>query len=220
MLTSKFMLYTTVLSLVISIYPIYYFYEFKSPGNFGIMMKPTLSYDLKAPGVKKAIVFFFIKLAIVFTSWFFIYTLLLSPSRIIDRPLTNFITKSVVKSINFLSPSTSTISWTGDNDRNYLIRNNIKVFGIFDVCNGIDLIFTYVSVLFLLPYPLLRKIIFSLGGIVVIISANIIRVVALYFIYVSEKNVFDFSHHYLFTIFIDILIFCGWLMFINTKRVI
>ena len=183
----------------------------------------NLKLNTALPNNKKAIIKFFIRLSVLFTVWFFVYALFLGPARVIDKPVTDIITIAVVKCINFLSPSTQPISWSNDpsmEGRNFLIQQNSRVFGIWDVCNGVDLMFIYISIIVLLPYPAKRKIIFSIGGILAIILGNIIRVCALYFIYVYQKSAFDFSHHYLFTILMYVLIFYGWLLFIKKKKAI
>lgn len=167
---------------------------------------------------KKGAVSFFLRLLLLFSLWFVIYNIILKPDRIIDRPVTNFITASVAVLINNISPPEAQVTWMEDKQaggRDYLMREGKKVFGIYDVCNGIDLMFIYVGILFLLPYSLKRKIIFSIGGIIAIILANIIRVFLLYYIYKDYRSMFDVSHHYLFTLLIYVLIFYGWLLFIK-----
>ena len=177
-----------------------------------------LKFNSTAPGYNKQILSFFIKLFILVSVWFVCYNLILMPGRIIDRPVTNFISAAVVKCINFISPSTPTISRieSADKPSCYLVQNGKQVFGIWDVCNGIDLMFIYVGIVVLLPYPARRKIIFSIGGIIAIVLANIIRICSLYLIYVHYKSAFDFSHHYLFTLIMYVVIFYGWLLY--TKK--
>lgn len=173
------------------------------------------------PGNKKIIVQFFIKLFLLFSAWFFIYNLFIGPSLVLDKPLTNIITKMVVSLINFLSPGTSPVSWSESTTTygNYIMQNNVRILNVGHKCNGVDLIFTFISIIVLLPYPnpLKRKLIFCIAGIVAITLANVIRVAALYYIYIYKKSAFDFSHHYLFTILMYVLIFYGWLRFIRNK---
>lgn len=171
------------------------------------------------PLFNKQITGFFIRLFILFTVWFVCYNVVLKPSRIIDRPLTNFLTASVVKIINTFPYKTVT-TWEADRYRNcaYMVQNNQSIFDIFDVCNGIDLMFIYVGIIMLLPYQLKRKIIFSIGGILAIILFNIIRITSLYYIYIYQNAAFDFSHHYLFTLLMYVLIVYGWLSFIKKGR--
>lgn len=174
------------------------------------------------PENKKLIVSFFIKLSLLFSIWFFSYTLFIGPSLIIDQPLTDFITMSVVKLVNFITPSDKPLSWDvstisyGD----YLWQDGKRILNVGHKCNGIDLMFTYISIIVLLPYPnpFKRKLLFCIGGIVAITLANIIRISALYYIHTHQKAAFDFSHHYLFTILMYVLIFYGWLLFIKNKQ--
>lgn len=167
----------------------------------------------------KDVRWFFIKLAILGSVWFVSYHLVLKPGRTIDRPLTNFLTASVSKAVNVFTPSQAVL-WMESPDKtkgcSYLTRNGKKVFGIWDVCNGIDLMFIYTGIVVLLPYPARRKILFSVVGIIAIILANIVRITSLYYIFYYHPKAFDFSHHYLFTILMYILIFYGWLLY--TKR--
>jgi exosortase/archaeosortase family protein len=185
------------------------------------MLPGNLKYDRTQPIFNKKVIAFFIKLFVLFSLWFVCYTLLLRPGRILDRPLTNFLTSAVVKSINTISPSTSPISWIENTAKPcaQLTKNNVAVFDIYDVCNGIDLMFIYVGVLFLLPYPLKRKIIFSVCGIAAIILLNIIRISSLYYIYIYQRSVFDFSHHYIFTLLMYVLIFYAWLLFVKKSKI-
>jgi exosortase/archaeosortase family protein len=167
---------------------------------------------------KKGAVSFFLRLLLLFSLWFIIYNIILKPDRIIDRPVTNFITASVVVMINSISSPAEQVTWIEDSNaasRDIIVKNGQKVFGIHDICNGIDLMFIYVGILFLLPYSLKRKLIFSAVGILAIILANILRVFFLYYIYRDYRSMFDVSHHYLFTLLIYALIFFGWLLFIK-----
>jgi exosortase/archaeosortase family protein len=180
----------------------------------------NLTYDINAPAVRKLIVVFFLKLVVVFTAWYLFYNFVIGPGRIIDRPLTNILTAASAKCLNFLTPTSQHFSWVQNHDNrgSSILLNNHSVLGVADNCNGVQLIFTYLSLIFLLPFPLKRKIIFTIGGIFAISIANIIRICILYFIYTYKRVAFDFSHHYLFTILMDILIFYGWLLFIKNKK--
>jgi exosortase/archaeosortase family protein len=170
------------------------------------------------PVFNKKVTYFFIKLFVLFSLWFVCYSLILLPGRKIDKPITNFITAGVTKSINLLS--NEQVGWIEDPSRpcTHLTKNGIAVFDIFDICNGIDLMFIYVGVLLLLPYPLKRKILFSVGGVFAIILLNIVRICSLYFIYVHQRSAFDFSHHYLFTLLMYVLIFYGWWLFVKKSK--
>jgi len=194
----------------------------KSSKRLQVKMKlQNIKIYAALPDNRKIVVQFFLKLFLLFTAWFFAYTLFIGPSLILDSPLTNFITISVVKLINFLTPSPTPVVWdvSAVSYGDYIMQNGVRILNVGHKCNGIDLMFTYISIIVLLPYPnpLKRKILFCIGGIIAITLANIIRVSALYYIHVYQKAAFDFSHHYLFTILMYVLIFYGWLLFIKNK---
>lgn len=181
--------------------------------------KQKKAFSLRSLLTENDITSFFIRLLVLVSLWFVLYHVILKPKRIIDRPLTNFISMSVSKAINAFTPDHQ-IAWRDDSEngrRAYLTKNGLDYFGIYDVCNGIDLMFIYVGIISLLPFAIRRKILFSLAGIAIIVLANIIRVTALYYIYIYYNPAFEFSHHYVFTILMYILIFYGWILFIKKK---
>ncbi|MFT3682714.1 MAG: exosortase/archaeosortase family protein [Ferruginibacter sp.] len=189
------------------------------------MKEEGLKKGLLNTSYNKQIRWFFIKLAILGSLWFVSYHLILKPGRIIDRPLTNFLTAVSTKCINLISPGSAELTWKENKAKDcaYLLQNGKQVFGIWDACNGIDLMYIYVGVILLLPYPAKRKAVFGIVGVLVIVFANVIRICSLYFISIYQRSIFDFSHHYLFTILMYILIFYGWLLyakggFINKKQ--
>lgn len=169
---------------------------------------------------KRPIAAFFISLFLICSVWFLVYNLLLYPGRVIDQPLTQFIAAASAKIINFFSPKDMPVTeWV--NDRNHpgtlLLQNGKRVFGIMDACNGIDLMFIFSAVIILLPNAIWRKILFLSLGNVLLIVFNIFRIVGLFFIFRYNRSMFDFSHHYLFTLLMYVLIFTGWILFIKNR---
>ncbi len=163
---------------------------------------------------------FFLRFFVLLSAWFVCYNLLLKPARVIDKPLTNFLAKAVVKVINYVAPPTPSLAYTENavDKCTYLTQNNKEIFAIFDYCNGVDLMFIYVGIIFLLPYTIKRKVAFSIGGLIAINIMNVIRITCLYLIYVYNRNAFDFSHHYLFTLVMYLLIFYGWLLYTKNQK--
>lgn len=185
-------------------------------------MFKKINNNITIPQNRKLAINFILSLFILYTIWFFLYNLLLKPTLFIDRPLTNFISVAVVKCINLFSPTIAPIAYIeNSNEHGFsLIKDNASILQIGHKCNGIDLMFTYVSIILLLPYPnsVKRKIMFCFVGIIALVIANIMRICALYYISVYQHNAFDFSHHYLFTILMYVLIFYGWLLFIKKRK--
>lgn len=169
---------------------------------------------------KRPVAAFFISLFLICSTWFFVYNLLLYPGRVIDQPLTQFIAAVSAKVITFLSPAGMPVTeWVNNMQHpgTLLIQNGKRVFGIMDACNGIDLMFIYSAVIILLPNTIRRKLLFLLLGNVALVIFNIIRIVGLFFIFRYSRGMFDFSHHYLFTLLMYALIFAGWILFIKNR---
>jgi len=180
--------------------------------------KPAI--ENKVPLLNRATKVFLLRLVALVAVWESLYYFVLKPIRIPDRALTNFLTVFVTAGINFFTPGSSDLTWV-ENTRlpiTHLMENGKTVFLIADICNGLDLYMIFLGLIWLLPSPVKRKLIFSLAGIAAIFVANVIRCISLYWIYKNHPSMFEFNHHYLFTILMYLLIFYGWVLF--TKKAI
>jgi len=179
--------------------------------------------DKSTSSINKGLLLFFLKLFALVIIWECSYHFILQPSRIPDKQLTNVITAGVTNCINIFSSQTSTYTWARykgvDYDSDSIFKNGKAVLIIADICNGLSLIAIYLGFIILMPYPIKRKIVFSIIGIMVLIIANIIRCGLLYWIYERHPDMFDFNHHYTFTILMYLLIFCGWILFTKGGKV-
>lgn len=169
--------------------------------------------------VNRKLGFFFAKLIGLIVAWELLYQLLLKPGRILDGPLTNLVTAISVAIINLFYSANNLVTYVVgvEQGSDVLFLNGKAVFIIADQCNALDLMVIYLGMLFLLPSRLKRKLAFMVLGILVILLANILRCVALYWLYMNHRAYFDFNHHYTFTILLYLLIFGGWLLF--TKNI-
>ena len=176
--------------------------------------------DKKQQSNNQLIKMFFLKLIAMVTVWELSFHFVLKPLRIPGKFLTDTITAGVVACTNFFSLISSKVDWIDEpgSVAAFIRRGGREVFYIADVCNGLDLMAIYVGFIILLPYPVKRKLIFSLLGIPVIIIADIIRCTSLFWIAQKHPSLFDINHHYTFTILIYLVIFSGWLLFIKGSR--
>jgi exosortase/archaeosortase family protein len=172
-------------------------------------------------GKRTSLLAFFLKLFVLIIIWECSYHFILKPAGLPDKPLTNTITSGVTNSINLFSSASSVYTWFRNDamTADYLLKNGKLVFFIADDCNGLSLIVIYLGFIILMPYSIKRKIIFSIGGIIVLTIANIIRCSLLYWIYKAHPDMFDFNHHYLFTILMYLLIFYGWILFTKKGKI-
>ena len=163
---------------------------------------------------------FLLKLALFIISWETLYIFVLKPKRIPDSLLTEWLTIAVTKTINLFLHISSPVTWIKDpvNDACLVQLHNRTILMIFDDCNGLDLFIIYIAFIVLLPYPAKRKLMFSIGGLIAIFIGNIIRCVSLYWVYVHFRGMFDFNHHYVFTIIMYLIIFYGWVLYTKTPK--
>ncbi len=167
--------------------------------------------------LNKAIKFFFFKVAAFILVWQLLYNFVLEPANVPDHFLTDITTRATVFSINtFLGadPQVTMAPFLPEQRATELIQNGRVVLIIADVCNALDLMVIYLSIIFLLPYySFRRKISFAIGGIIVINIANIIRCTLLYWLYFFHNPMFELNHKYIFTMLLYLLIFYCWILF-------
>lgn len=164
---------------------------------------------------------FFIRLVVLIVAWQLLYNFVLKPTTIPDKILTETTTWGAMVCINTFLPVDPKITmdsvYYGGDSGYHLMRGNRIVFVIADACNGLDLFVIYVGLIVLLPfYKMKRKIAFIIGGLAVLLVANIARVTLLYWIYFYHRPIFQINHKYIFTLLLYLIIFCGWLLF--TKK--
>lgn len=166
--------------------------------------------------VNRRLKLFILKLFIFIVSWEALYVFVLKPVRIPDKYLTTQLTKAVTFSLNIFASGKH--SWMPEPGKaSCLIQKGGRtVLVIFDDCNGFDLFIIYLAFILLLPYPFKRKLLFSLGGLLAIFIGNVFRCIGLYGLYAHYRQMFEFNHHYVFTIIMYLIIFYGWVLY--TKK--
>jgi len=168
----------------------------------------------------KPILFFFLKLLALVIIWECSYHFILKPIRIPDKLLTDFVTAGTVKVLNLFPIEQGVYHWVSPPGLTgaYIMLNNKTVFLIADICNALDLIIIYLGFIILLPYKISRKVVFGIGGVIVLALANIVRCVLLYRIYKTHPDMFELHHHYTFTVLMYLLISLGWILFTNKSK--
>ena len=170
--------------------------------------------------LNKEMKIFLAKLILFIVTWEVLYVFVLKPKRIPDSLLTEWLTVAVTWTLNLFFKISPPATWIKDPLRDACLIQHWgrTILMIFDDCNGLDLFIIYLAFIVLLPYPAKRKIIFSIGGLIAIFIGNIIRCVSLYWVYVHFRGMFDFNHHYVFTIIMYLIIFYGWVLFTKTPK--
>ena len=164
---------------------------------------------------------FLFRLVALIVTWEALYIFLLRPRRILDESLTNWLSSAVVGCLNLIFRLNPNVHWVEapGQPANWVQQYGRTILVIFDDCNGLDLFIIYLAFIILLPYPLKRKLIFGIGGMIAIFIGNIIRCISLYYVYKNFRSSFEFNHHYVFTIIMYLIIFYGWVLFTKKPKV-
>ena len=170
---------------------------------------------------------FLLKGLIFFVIWKVLYLALLLPSRVPDRVLTRLVGFSTVNVLNVFSSDTAfmAVEVRDDYVEDGIVhpstsvdirRGGMQTLRVADACNALELMVLYVGFFFCFPGPLRRKLVFALGGCLLITVVNILRCAVLVQIFIKYRAYLDFSHHFAFTFIIYALIFLLWFLF--TKK--
>lgn len=147
--------------------------------------------------------------------WLILYHVVMQPTRLPDRWLTRGIAEIATPLINTVlqpAPALGEVVMASDGVA-YLTQSGKRVFGIADLCNGLELMAIYAGLIMLLPGRARRKWKYVLVGFLCIFLANVVRAVALYHIYYKYYDYFLFNHKYVFAILMYVLVFIGWLLY-------
>ncbi len=163
---------------------------------------------------------FIIKSVSCVVLWRLLYVFILKPITFPDKILTRLIGEGTIVVINLFSNSKlgKAYCMNGHSGEVVLVRNNHALLRIGDACNGLELMLIYLGVIALLPGNAKRKGIYISLGIVGLLIANMFRCAGLQYIYVYYPQLFETTHHYLFTLVMYVLIFVGWVMYINKVK--
>ena len=85
-------------------------------------------------------------------------------------------------------------------------------------CNGLSLVYLYVSFFLIVPGAALKKLLYVISGTLGIQILNVLRIFLLAVISVSHPDWLQFNHKYTFTAFIYIITFLIWLHFLNRVK--
>jgi exosortase family protein XrtF len=156
--------------------------------------------------------------------WKIIYLSFLLPTRLLDRPLSYSVAASSAWVLNLLTHSGAFVTKTEtglvstDTGPTSMPLTNIYYNGrnlvsIEDGCNALELFVLYGGFIVCMPALTRRKIIFIIGGILLIHVVNVLRWAGVAYIILNYPKYADFAHHYVFTFIVYGLIILLWLIF-------
>lgn len=164
---------------------------------------------------------FILKSVFCVALWRIIYVFILQPIRFPDKILTLFIGKGTIIFVNLFSKSGPTKAYCIESRYRpevMLVRDNHSILRIGDACNGLELMLIYAGVIALLPGKTNNKVFHISFGFVALLLTNMLRCAGLEWVYEFYRPLFETTHHYLFTLVMYVIIFYGWVLYINKLK--
>lgn len=167
---------------------------------------------------------FILRAVAILVVWKLLYLIFLLPTRTLDKPLSYSVATGTVWLLNTCTHSHDYIDKSEigniptDNGMAPAPLENIYFHGrnivsIEDGCNGLELMVLYIGFIACMPAIMKRKLIFSIGGTLLIYVINVIRCAVVAYIILYYPRYADFAHHYVFTFLVYGLIIALWLIF-------
>lgn len=91
-----------------------------------------------------------------------------------------------------------------------IIKDNRMALSVFEGCNSINVMIVFVSFLFAFKGNWKKMVWFLPVGLVLIYAANLMRIVALYYVAEYWRQYFYYIHKYMFTAVIYLIVFMLW----------
>ena len=188
------------------------------------------AYTSKWKKVPVAVRQFILRALAILISWKILYLVFLLPTRVLDKPLSHSVANGTSWLLNKYTNSTAYYpkSETGTviTDNGPVISpledvyfNRRNVVSIEDPCNALELFVLYAGFIICMPASTIRKVIFIVGGILLIHITNVIRCAVVAYTIIYDPKYADFAHHYVFTFIVYGLIKALWLIFSRKLKI-
>lgn len=172
---------------------------------------------------------FLIKAFLLFIIWQIVYTTILLPDRLIDKPLSAYTGKATAFVLNKIygvnNVRTEELLYSEQIDgvafsylKTVLFWGNKRLIGIADSCNGLSLYVLFLGFILIYPSKLKLKILFGIMGLIIIVATNIARSVGLVYLSLEHPSYLPFAHHYLYKIITYAVVFGLWVWFIKMQK--
>ncbi len=164
---------------------------------------------------------------IIFIIWKLLYTFVLFPLNVPDKQLRNATSWGTVQLLKWKFPQSQLCEAYKENEdkvtgevgiTNTILKDDKKILGIADPCNGLELYILYIAFLLCFPSKLITLLIYSMVGFAIIYIANILRCYFIALMNMERYNLIDVAHHYVFKLIMYAVIFSLWMFYLRTNK--
>jgi len=166
------------------------------------------------PEVKR----FIVKGAMLLAGWSLLYGFLIKPYDLIDPELTRYTGATTVWFMQYLYQGQH-LSVIYTTHAALLSIDNKEVLYICDPCNALDLYVLFTGFILCVPMGTKKMISYILIGMSGIFLLNVIRCLALIYLYYHHFGYTDIAHHYFFQLIVYAAIFILWERYFRSVKV-
>ncbi len=166
---------------------------------------------------------FLIRAILLFSFWYVGYYYVIRPDTRVD----NWLTKETTRGVTFTMNKFYTNGFSSSEEIDVALKNAFYnavyyreqlALKISHPCNGLALYVLYMGFLICVPGSIIKKVVFSIVGSIIIYILNVFRCCALVWLNLNKPEWTDFAHHYAFTTIVYVFIFLLWVMFLYEKN--
>lgn len=159
------------------------------------------------PGIR-----FVIKALIMILIWKVVYVYIIYPHTSLNFWLTNLVGNTSATFLNWLGHHSEF-----DHGR-YIVINGVKSVIVDHSCNGLELLALFLGFMVLTNGAVIKRVVFSLLGLVIVYIINALRVMLLGLNFIYYPNSFEFNHKYLYLGVVYLVILGLWLIWTDVIR--
>jgi exosortase/archaeosortase family protein len=191
-----------------------------------MIARPSISDAVKHIRANKALLAFLGRAILFYLVWVLVYYTNETLPILLNKWLTEFVAQHALWLLQFADQAYSLGSYTKvaqsmefnlSDGAITLYLNGIAQINIADSCNGLELYVLFIGFLVSYKQSVRNKTFFIVGGMILLLAINALRIAGLALIHVYFTHYFDFIHHYLFTATMYAGIFAVWYWFTNLK---
>jgi exosortase family protein XrtF len=172
---------------------------------------------------------FLLRAILLFAGWKLLYIFVLIPQQVPDAPLVRYLGDGTAQLMNwaYADQPFSAVHTTREKiygtdtvmaTYSMVMKGQRKVLGIYQACNGLELMILYAGFIICFTGSWKRKILYITGGVVGLYIINVLRCAMLVYIGLEYPKQFDIAHKYIFNLVIYAFAFLLWIFYVNGLR--
>jgi exosortase/archaeosortase family protein len=161
---------------------------------------------------------FVVKGCLILVGWCLLYGLVFKHYHLLDPQLTSFTGETIIRILHFLySNQHPGIIYTDLGAK--ISLNDREVLYLGDACNGLDLYVLFTGFIMCVPMDVKKMTRYVVVGILCIFVLNIVRCLALIYLYDHQSSYTDIAHHYIFQLIVYAAIFMVWERYFRSVKI-